>query len=267
LGVQDFSEIKPEHIYEAFEKSSGKQNFSTPMRGLLRYLYEIGIIENDYSAIVPTIRSARPIPSVYTADETNRLLHSGEADANTRKRNDAIILLALRLGMRSGDIANLNIEDVDFDSKEICFIQGKTSVPQRLELLPEVEEALLSYICTARPESSHPNVFLSLNAPARAIAQDNVYWLVSSRFKKSGVGTGERRKGGHSLRTTLASELVAEKIPYDAVRRILGHEDPASTGHYVQFDIESLRSCSIEVPAVTGKLAAYIEARLGGDAQ
>jgi site-specific recombinase XerD len=266
-GVRGFSEIKPAHIYDAFEKSSGKCNFSTPIRGLLRYLHKVGTMAYDYSEFVPKVRIARPVPSVYTADETSRLLQSVEEDVHARKRSDAIVLLALRLGIRSGDIANLKIADIDFSSKEICFVQEKTSVPQRLELLPEIEEALLSYISTARPESSLPNIFLSLNAPARAIAQDNVYWIVSSRFKKSGVDTGERKKGGHSLRTTLASELVAEKVPYDAVRRILGQEDPSSTSHYVHFDIESLRSCSLAIPAVTGKLAAYIQERIGGDAQ
>jgi integrase len=267
LGVRGFYEIRPEHIYGAFEKSGGKCNFSTPMRGLLRYLHKAGIMACDYSELVPTVRIARPIPSVYTADETSKLLESTEEDAATCKRNDAIVLLALRLGIRSGDIANLKIANLDFKSKEIRFVQEKTSVPQRLELLPEIEEALLSYIGEARPESRLPNIFLSLNAPARAIGKSSVYWLVSSRFRKSGVDTGERRKGGHSLRATLASELVAEKVPYDAVRRILGQEDPGSISHYVHFDIESLRSCSLEIPAVTGNLAAYIQERLGGGAR
>jgi site-specific recombinase XerD len=266
-GVRGFSEIRPEHIYCAFEKSSGKCNFSTPMRGLLRYLHKAGIMANDYSEFVPTVRIARPIPSVYTTDETSKLLESVEEDAATRKRNNAIVLLALRLGIRSGDIANLKITDLDFKSKEIRFVQEKTLVPQRLELLPEIEDALLSYIEAARPESRLPNIFLSLNAPARVITKSSVYWLVSSRFRKSGVDTGERRRGGHSLRATLASELVAEKVPYDAVRRILGQEDPGSTSHYVHFDIESLRSCSLEIPAVTGNLAAYMQERLGGGAR
>ena len=266
-GIQCFSEIKPEHIYDAFEKTSDKRNFCPPMRGLLRYLHSAGNMDFDYSAIVPVLRSPRPVPSVYTAAETGKLLDSTETDVAARKRNGAIILLALRLGMRSSDIANLKITDVDFASNAICFIQQKTTVPQRLELLPDVKEALISYITTARLASDIPNVFIALNAPARAITTNSVYWLVSSRFKKSGVDTCERKRGGHSLRMTLASELVAEKVPYDAVRKILGHEDPSSAKHYVQFDIESLRSCSIETPPVAGKLAAYMGVRTGGGAQ
>lgn len=265
--IKDFSEIKVETIYDAFEKTSDKPSFCSPLRGFLRYLFETGVIKFDYSAFVPSVRKAHPIPSVYTSAETEKLLENVEASAKSGKRNNAIILLALRLGMRSGDISNLKISDVDFESKTIDFIQKKTRVPQHLELLPDIEDALLSYISTARPVSDLQNVFLSLKPPFRAITTRTIYSLISRRFETSGIDTGERKRGGHALRMTLASELVAEKVPYDAVRKILGHEDPVSIKHYVGFDIESLRSCAIEIPAVTGKLAAYMEMRMGGAPQ
>jgi len=263
-GIRSFSEIEPKAIYDAFQKTSNKRGFCSPLRCLLRYLYKAGTIGFDYSEFVPSVRKARPVPSVYTAAETKQLLDTTETNLNSAKRNNAVILLALRLGLRSGDIANLKLTDVDFISKTVSFVQEKTFVPQRLELLPDIEDALLSYISTARPASKIPNVFLTLKSPIRPITANSVYSLVSSRFEKSDIDTDERARGGHALRMTLASELVAENVPYDAVRKILGHEDPVSAKHYVKFDIEALRSCAIEVPAITGKLAAYIHARLGG---
>jgi len=262
--VQSFSEIQPEIIYDVFEKTYDKQNFCTSIRGLLRYLFEIGIIKSDYSVVVPTIRKPQPIPSVYTEAETIKLLEGAEANATSGKRSDAIILLALRLGMRSRDIADLKFENLDFNRKIISFIQSKTQLPQRLELLSEVEEALKLYISTARQNSDIPNVFLSLKPPTRPITSSSIYHMVSNRLKISGVNVGERKRGAHSLRMTLASELVAEVVPYDVVRKILGHEDPVSIKHYVQFDIEALRLCSIAIPPITGKLAKYMEMRLGG---
>jgi integrase len=140
-------------------------------------------------------------------------------------------------------------------------------VPQQLELLPEIEDAILSYISTVRPVSDMPNVFLSTKAPIRPITAKTVYSFISHRFETSDIDTRDRKRGGHALRMTLASELVAEKVPYDVVRKILGHDDPISIKHYVGVDIESLRSCAIGVPSVTGKLAAYMEMRLGGATQ
>jgi integrase len=230
----------------------------------LRYLYETETVGFNYSAFVPSVRTARPVPSVYSEVETKKLLDTVESNANSCKRNNAIILLALRLGMRSGDIANLKISDVDFQRKTVSFIQEKTGIPQRLELLPEVEDALTLYISAARQISNIPNIFLSVKSPVRAATTKTIYSLIRHRFDESGIDTNERKRGGHALRMTLASELVAEKVPYDAVRKILGHEDPISITDYVKFDIPSLRSCSIEVPPVTGRFAAYMKARSGG---
>lgn len=266
-GIQNYSGIKPETIYNAFEKTSDKAGFCSPLRGFLHYLFDKGVIEFDYSEFVPSVRKARPIPSVYTTTETEKLLSSLETSSNTSKRNNAIILLALRLGMRSGDIANIKIADVDFRGKVINFIQKKTRIPQHFELFPDIEDALSSYISTVRPASNIPNVFLTLKSPFRAITIKTVYSLINHRFKMSGIDTRERKHGGHALRMTLASKLVSEKVPYDAVRKILGHEDPVSIKHYVRFDIESMRSCAIEIPPVTGKLALYMEMRSGGKPQ
>jgi site-specific recombinase XerD len=57
---------------------------------------------------------------------------------------------------------------------------------------------------------------------------------------------------------SLASNLVAENVPYEAVRAILGHEDHDAITHYVKLDTESLRTCSIEVPEAGGKFAEYL---------
>lgn len=263
-GLHSFSAIDANAIYDAFAKTSDKHGFSSPMRSFLHHLFEACIIEYDYSAFVPSVRRAHPVPSVYTKAETEKLLGSVNKDTNAGKRSHAVILLALRLGIRAGDIANLKITDVDFTNKSVCFTQEKTRVPQRLELLPDVEESLLAYLSAARQMSDIPNIFLSLKSPIRPITAKSVQSLVRNQIVRSDIEIGERKQGPHALRMTLASELVAEKIPYDAVRKILGHEDPVSIKHYVKFDIEALRSCAIRVPPPTGKLAAYMETRSGG---
>lgn len=57
---------------------------------------------------------------------------------------------------------------------------------------------------------------------------------------------------------SLASTLVAENVPYNAVRTILGHEDPDAITHYVKFDVANLRSCALDVPAPSGSFAEYL---------
>ena len=263
-NVKSIALITPENIYNLFQIKNLKRSFNSTLRQFLRYLFKNKFLVDDYSVFVPSVRYSRPVPSVYTKNETEQLLNSIDLDTDTGKRNYAITLLALRLGIRTGDIVNLKITDIDFNNKEINFVQEKTQIPQRLELLPEIEKALLSYISIARPASDAPNVFLTTLAPIRALSPSCIHISINQYFKKAGINIGERKSGAHSLRMTLASELVAEKVPYDVVRKILGHEDPTAIKHYVKFDIESLRSCAIEVPMPTRKLATYINSRLGG---
>lgn len=158
VQIYDLSRIKPQDIYDVFTGSNDKINISASLRSFLRYLFKSGILACDYSVFVPSVRKCQPVPSVYTKDETNLLLSSIDTTQNAGKRNYAIILLALRLGIRSGDIVNLKISDIDFQSDVVEFIQGKTHVAQRMEFLPELKGAIHTYLSEGRPDTEHPNL-------------------------------------------------------------------------------------------------------------
>ncbi len=158
--------------------------------------------------------------------------------------------------MMASDIRLLSFPNIDFKNREITYVQFKTDVPQTLSLLPEVEEAVRDYIENGRPETDEPYIFLTyrktqLSQPAVSLIADN--------FKQAGIDPGDRHHGSHSLRMTFASELVAENVPFEAVSRLLGHEDNASISHYVALATESLRSCALPVPGATGKFANYLK--------
>jgi integrase len=263
-GINSLSEIIPKDIYHVFSKSSDKVGLSVTLRSFLRYLFKSGTQKNDLSVFVPSVRQRQPIPSVYTKAETNKLLSSIDTEKHSGKRDYAIILLALLLGIRSGDITALKVSDIDFDSEVIEFSQNKTGAPQRLAFLPELKDAIRDYLSGSRPSTHYPNLFISATAPLRPVTALAVSNLITRHMNKAGIVKEGRKCGGHALRMTLASELVSEKVPYDVVRRILGHEDTTSMKHYVKFDIEMLRSCVLEVPPVSGLCAAYINKRKGG---
>ncbi len=58
---------------------------------------------------------------------------------------------------------------------------------------------------------------------------------------------------------TFASELVAEDVPFEAVSRLLGHEDNSAISYYVALSTESLRFCALPVPEAGGKIADYLK--------
>jgi len=222
-------------------------------------LHGAGFHEKDISVSLPTIKQPQLIPSVYTKTETNAMIAEIDRTTGIGKRDYAVILLALRLGMRRSDIANLRFEDVDFETKRIQFNQEKTGTQQELLLPHDVELALHDYTQTARPQSDLPYIFLTAKAPITRIYGTHLYQAVAKNLKRAGIDNNKRKRGPHALRMTLASELITEKVPYAVVSHILGQEDPDSTRHYIQFDIEILRTCALEVPEATGLLVESLD--------
>ena len=76
------------------------------------------------------------------------------------------------------------------------------------------------------------------------------------------IDTKGKHHGPHALRASLASSMVNENVPYEAIRGILGHKDPDAVKHYAKLDIEQLRKCAIPVPSPTGAFQAFLEGGL-----
>lgn len=255
-GIASWKDVNAGCVQQAFGESANIAIFATYARKFFAYLVEQGITAANYSGILPTVRYPKRVPSVYTYEEVEKLLLCVDRNTPMGKRDYAVLLLAVRLGMRASDIRLLCFPNVDFKNRKISYVQFKTSVPQTLSLLPEVEEAVRDYIENGRPETDEPYIFLTYRKTQ--LSRSAVSLIADKYFKQAGIDPGDRHHGSHSLRMTFASELVAENVPFEAVSRLLGHEDKASVSHYVVLATESLRSCALPVPGATGKFADYL---------
>ena len=128
-GIRILTELQPTDIYAAFEVSACKEEFALAVKNFLKYFFMNGLQDYDLSHIVPIVRSPKPVPSVYPRQETEKILFSIDRSNPTGRRDYAAILLALRLGMRAGDIISLKTSDINHEAQMIEFIQEKTLVP------------------------------------------------------------------------------------------------------------------------------------------
>jgi len=118
-----------------------------------------------------------------------KLLEGTARDEPGGKRAYAVILLVACLGLRNSDVCNLKFENIDFDHKEISFVQVKTKKPNTLPLLPEVESALVDYIQNERPLSDVPFIFINRRMlPYRAMSTS----IIKHRLEKLFINTGIR---------------------------------------------------------------------------
>lgn len=112
IGITSLPMVNAGHIHERFMAENDKAGFRKAMKMFFRYACRYGLAENDVSRFIPAVPRHKPVPSVYTKDETEKILDSMNRTTGLGKRNHCIILMAARLGIRSCDIAGLKFEDI-----------------------------------------------------------------------------------------------------------------------------------------------------------
>jgi len=255
-GVKSWNDITVEHLTTAFKRLTNKHHFITYSRRLFQYLSDNSIVSANYALVLPRMAKKKCLPSVYSDDEIDALIKSIEKFTPQGKRDYAMLLMALRLGLRQSDIREFRFENVDFENSRVNLIQFKTGVALQLTLPEEVAEALHDYIDNGREESESQHIFT--NGYGCPLTRQAVTHIISRHFKKANIDVGDRHHGPHSLRMTFASQLVAENVPYEVVRVLLGQISTSSTKHYVEFSTEGLRTCALEVPQPKSVFAEYL---------
>lgn len=168
------------------------------------------------------------------------------------KRDYAILLIALRLGLRSVDITNLTLAQLKWQRNTLEMVQQKTGRLLIVPLLADVGNAIIDYLLNGRPTSLEPYVFLRNQAPFTKLSGNTaVYHIVSGYMKKAGIRQDEGdRKGVHCLRHTVAARLLAAETPLPIISSVLGQADKNSARVYLSTDMEHLRSCALGLAGI-----------------
>lgn len=219
------------------------------VRSFLRFLTMRGILQKDLSAELPKIRVPRDatIPSVWDQELLVRLLGAVDRSSPKGKRDYAILLLACRLGLRTGDIRTLKLDDLRWEDSTIEITQAKTCTPLTLPLTNEVGEALIDYLKSGRPQTTHREVFLKVKPPFDPFTGNNLHHIVTYWRLLSGITfRSSQKRGIHSLRHTLATRLLEKGTPLTTIAEILGHTSLESTRIYAKADVEALRGVALD---------------------
>lgn len=258
LGCMNIYSLKPSDVAKACLRVENKDSWAI-IRAFLKFLSFNGIIEADFSTLVPRYRKPTHLPDTYSEKEIFQIEKVIDRTTNIGKRDYAMLILATRLGIRSGDIVKLSLVDLDFKRDQITFIQQKTGERLRLPMLTEVKIALTDYINNARPKVTGDTVFLRQNAPFKEITTSVLRFVTTRYFKMAGIDIIDKKHGPHTFRSSLANSMINDDVPYEAVTKILGHTDSDAIKHYAKLDLDKLRECAIEVPRPSGTFKAFLD--------
>jgi len=209
------------------------------LRSLLRYLHVEGLTARPLAHVVPSFAFWRlsALPRGLDAEEVRALLASCDRGMAVGRRDFAILLMLVRLGVRRGEVAVLRLEDIDWRAGQI-MVRGKGNRVERLPLPVDVGEALADYLCHGRPaDAEGRSAFVRVNAPHRAMTASGVTQVVVSASKRAGIG----EVTAHRLRHTAASELLRRGASLSEIGQLLRHRSELSTAIYAKVDRNRLR--------------------------
>lgn len=222
------------------------------LRRLFSYWFEHGIITVNLARQMPNdvYRQQAKLPSVYTKSEISAMLDNIDRSSGQGKRDYAILMLLSRYGLRASDICRLKLEDIHWAENNIAINQYKTGNRLELPLLKDVGEAIIDYLKYGRQISTLPNVFLRLKSPYGQMSSGSIYDAVNKAMRFAAIKSDRRRHGSHVFRHSLASLLLKEQSVLPVISEVLGHASTDSTKTYMRIDMDSLRKCTLDVPAV-----------------
>jgi site-specific recombinase XerD len=221
------------------------QIVTTALRSFFRFLYERGKTAVDLAAVVPTVANWRQstLPKFLEPKQVECLLKACNRATPAGRRDYAILLLLARLGLRAGEVAHMELDDIDWENGEL-MVRGKSVRHDRLPIPKDVGEALADYLCNVRPRCSSRMVFLRLRAPWQGFTDFTaVCNIVQRTFIRAGLHPECR--GSHLFRHSLATQMFRGGASLAEIGEVLRHQLPSTTEIYTKIDMTALRALAL----------------------
>jgi site-specific recombinase XerD len=248
-----------EDFYGSMDYSlASRHNCNSALRIYFRYAHDNGITDKDNSLFVmcDNYNKRCKIPTTYDEEEIRRMIASVERSSGTGKRDYLILLLAAEYGWRSSDIVGFRFSQIDWDKNIIRFSQHKTNIPVEFPLLSSVGNAIIDYLKHGRPVTVSEEIIVSAESAKRGrpLSSPTVHSIVAKYMHKANIKNWKSKKHGpHSLRHSLATNMLKKNVSMPIISIVLGHQDTESTKIYLKIDLEKLRQCPLSMPRINSK--------------
>ena len=140
-------------------------------------------------------------------------------------RDLAMIDLLASTGMRVGELAKMNREDIDFHERQ-CVVFGKGNKEREVYFNARTKIHLKRYLESR--SDNNPALFVSLSMPYNRLTIGGV----ETRLRQLGKRAGLNKVHPHKFRRTLATMAIDKGMPIEQVQRLLGHVKIDTTLHY-----------------------------------
>jgi len=224
-------------------------SLSSALRIFLRYCAKQRYTQMDFSGLVPPVRRYRhaSLPKGMEDSALERMLKAVKRDTAFGARDYAILLMMMAYGVRAVSVAQILLEDLDWNHSRMRIRAQKGGKEVVVPLLDQVGEALVQYLRYRPANTPFREVFLGLKAPFRPLSGLAIARVVLEHMKKAGVKSP--RSGVRTLRHSWAIRALAHNSTIKSIADVLGHRYIDTTFIYAKADVNSLKEVAMPWPA------------------
>lgn len=246
--------IRPEHVRACFVRLTERRHAPESMgavvsalRGYFRFRAVCGDTVYHLIGVLsyPANWQQASLPQTLADDEVQRLLQSLDTPSPSMRRTAAIVRCAVDLGLRSGEIAALSLDDINWRDGVVTLRKTKSRREQLLPLPEPTGRAIVAYLKYERPKSRHRGVFVRRAASQdEPLGADGVRKIIRLAYQRAGLPYTR----SHLLRHTIARRLLDGGSSLKEVADVLRHRSLNTTLVYAKLDGRNLRSVALPWP-------------------
>ena len=250
----DVAAITPDHVRRFFAEQA--KLYSKPatagtvvatLRGYFRYRASLGnVVHGLIGALAyPANWQLSSLPKSLTDEEVEQLVGSLGRPGRSMRRADAIVRCALDLGLRSGEVARIGLDDINWRAGTVTLRHAKGRREDVLPLPVATGKAIAAYLQDERPKTSNRAVFVRHVAPRDVpVGPDLIRKTIRQAFARAGLPYTR----SHLLRHTMANRLLAGGSSLKEVADVLRHRSLNTTMIYAKLDSRKLIEVALPWP-------------------
>ncbi len=250
----DIAALEPDQVRTFFaqqaklySKPASAGTVIASLRGYFRYRVSLGDAVQGLIGVLsyPANWQLSSLPKTLTPEEVEQLVNSLGKPGRSLRRTDAIVRCALDLGLRSGEIAHISLDDIDWRAGTITLRHTKGRREDVLPLAATTGAAIAAYLEQERPKTRNRAVFVRHQTPrGEPVGPDLVRKAIRQAFAHAGLPYTR----SHLLRHTMANRLLAGGASLKEVADVLRHRSLNTTMIYAKLDSRNLAEVALAWP-------------------
>ena len=209
------------------------------LRSFYRYLMRENLVNSEPMSSLSAPKLEQRLPTFLSIEDAVRLVEAPDTSTPNGMRDRAILELLYAAGLRLSEIVDLNIGDIDLNSRQIRA-WGKGSKERIVLMGRPAAEALRRYLKSGRTrlQGKKKTPALFLNRFGERIARRRIEYIIKKYAVKSGL---DMRVYPHILRHTFATHMLDGGADLRSVQELLGHARLATTQVYTHVSQNQIR--------------------------